>query len=73
MVSTMEMENFSKTGGRDDVSEVGDDMQKRYNDVQDRIDMDRLGKQQELKRNFRLLSIFSFMCIAMSSWVFPIR
>ncbi|KAK5137655.1 hypothetical protein LTR08_007950 [Meristemomyces frigidus] len=34
--------------------------------------MDRLGKKQELKRNFRLLSIFSFMCVAMSTWVFVI-
>jgi hypothetical protein len=35
--------------------------------------MDRLGKKQELQRNFRLLSIFSFMCIAMSTWVFVVR
>jgi len=60
-----------KNGVLDDVSEVGD-VRKQYNDMMDRIDMDRLGKKQELKRNFRLISIFSFMCVAMSSWVFAI-
>jgi hypothetical protein len=57
---------------RDEVSELHDS-HKRYDNTQDRIDMDRLGKKQELKRNFRLLSIFSFMCVAMSCWVFVIR
>ncbi|KAK4541570.1 hypothetical protein LTR36_007867 [Oleoguttula mirabilis] len=32
--------------------------------------MDHLGKKQELKRHFRLISIFSVMCIAISTWIF---
>ena len=50
-----------------------DDTSKQDLDLNDRVDMDRMGKKQELKRNFRLFSIFSFMCVAMSSWVFVIR
>lgn len=91
----MELGNLSKHEDVVDMSEVdgGRDIQKEYNGMMDRIDMDRLGKKQELKvsfihsighsqphsvadetkRNFRLLSIFSFMCIAMSTWVFVIR
>jgi choline transport protein len=69
----MEMRNMDKSDSfRDEVSELHDS-HKRYDNTQDRIDMDRLGKKQELKRNFRLLSIFSFMCVAMSCWVFVIR
>lgn len=73
MVSNMELQEISKHGDvNEDIYEV-DDMAKQYNDLKDRVDMDRMGKKQELKRNFRLLSIFSFMCVAMSSWVFVIR
>ncbi|KAK3643035.1 hypothetical protein LTR56_010409 [Elasticomyces elasticus] len=69
----MELDEFhGKNGVLDDVSEVHD-VKKQYNDMMDRIDMDRLGKKQELKRNFRLISIFSFMCVAMSTWVFVIN
>ena len=69
----MEMDEYhGKNGVLDDVSEVND-VKKQYNDMMDRIDMDRLGKKQELKRNFRLISIFSFMCVAMSTWVFVIK
>ncbi|KAK5119172.1 hypothetical protein LTR85_007786 [Meristemomyces frigidus] len=67
----MEMDEYGKNGVLEDASEV-QDVQKRYNNMIDRIDMDRLGKKQELKRNFRLISIFSFMCVAMSTWVFVI-
>ena len=63
----MEMHDYNKQG------DVYDGAAKRYNDVKDRVDMERMGKKQELKRNFRLLSIFSFMCVAMSCWVFVIR
>ncbi|TKA80392.1 hypothetical protein B0A55_01914 [Friedmanniomyces simplex] len=69
----MELDEYhGKNGVLDDVSEVHD-VQRQYNDMMDRIDMDRLGKKQELKRNFRLISIFSFMCVAMSTWVFVIN
>lgn len=75
MVTAMEMNDYGKHSGvHDNISEVYDEgAQKRYDNTRDRIDMDRLGKKQELKRNFRLLSIFSFMCVAMSCWVFVIR
>lgn len=38
----------------------------------DRIDMERMGKKQQLKRNFRSLSIVSFMFLMMGSWLFAI-
>ncbi|KAF2766660.1 amino acid transporter [Teratosphaeria nubilosa] len=38
----------------------------------DRVEMKRLGKKQELRRNFNLVSIFSFMCVKMSTWVFVV-
>lgn len=74
MTTTMELNDYGKYSGvREDVSEINEESPKRYDATRDRIDMDRLGKKQELKRNFRLLSIFSFMCVAMSCWVFVIR
>ncbi|KAK7957323.1 uncharacterized protein PG986_006545 [Apiospora aurea] len=36
--------------------------------AQDRRDMTRMGKTQELKRNFRFISIFGFTMILMQSW-----
>jgi hypothetical protein len=57
--------------GQEDFSDVLS--AERYDGATDRVDMDRLGKKQELQRNFRLLNIFSFMCIAMSTWVFVVR
>lgn len=68
----MELNEYDKSGVLEDASEIHD-VQKQYNDMMDRVDMDRMGKKQELKRNFKLVSIFSFMCIAMSTWVFVIR
>jgi len=68
----MELDNYSKNGVLEDTSEVRD-VQKQYKDMMDRVDMDRMGKKQELKRSFKLLSIFSFMCVAMSTWVFVIK
>ena len=72
-MATMAMNEDDKHAGvHEHVSEVLESPI-RYSEARDKIDMDRIGKKQELKRNFRLLSIFSFMCIAMSSWVFVIR
>jgi hypothetical protein len=68
----MEMQPSKHEGLQEDVSELHD-APKQYDNTRDRMDMDRLGKKQELKRNFKLLSIFSFMCVAMSCWVFVIR
>ena len=61
-VNTMEMKDYGKDSGvREDVQEWEGESPKKYDATRDRIDMDRLGKKQELKRNFRLISIFSFM------------
>ena len=74
MVTVMELNDYGKNEGvREDISEVDDGAPKKYSEMRDKMDMDRIGKKQELKRNFRLFSIFSFMCVAMSSWVFVIR
>lgn len=68
------MEDDEKYSGMNaGVHEISDESSSKYDATRDRIDMSRLGKKQELKRNFRLLSIFSFMCVAMSCWVFVIR
>ncbi|KAK0833658.1 hypothetical protein LTR73_001421 [Friedmanniomyces endolithicus] len=69
----MEPEEYrGKNGVLDSVHEVPG-ARGRYNNMMDRSDMNRLGKKQELKRNFRLISIFSFMCVVMSTWVFVIN
>lgn len=34
----------------------------------DRLDMQRMGKKQELRRNFSFLSIFGYSMILMSTW-----
>ncbi|QIX02550.1 hypothetical protein AMS68_008067 [Peltaster fructicola] len=34
----------------------------------DRIDMDRVGKTQELRRNFRLVSVIGFVAVLMCTW-----
>ncbi|KAK1078740.1 hypothetical protein LTR33_006987, partial [Friedmanniomyces endolithicus] len=69
----MEPEEYhGKNGVLDAVNEIPG-AQSRYNNTTDRSDMDRLGNKQELKRSFRLISIFSFMCVVMSTWVFVIN
>ncbi|KAK0282919.1 hypothetical protein LTR91_024170 [Friedmanniomyces endolithicus] len=69
----MEPEEYhGKNGVLDSVHEVPG-ARGRYNNMMDRSDMNRLGKKQELTRNFRLISIFSFMCVVMSTWVFVIN
>lgn len=68
----MDVNDYTKHGNITVQEQDGPEPTRPYNDARDRMDMDRLGKRQELRRNFGLLSIFSFMCIAMSSWVFVI-
>jgi choline transport protein len=41
---------------------------KKQGNANDRADMYRMGKKQELSRGFRLVSIFSFSTILMSTW-----
>ena len=36
----------------------------------DKRDMQRLGKKQEFKRNFRLISAFGFVSVYMATWEF---
>lgn len=50
----------------DDEKEVDASQSNRY----DQRDMQRLGKQQVLKRNFRALSMLSFTMIVQATWEF---
>ena len=34
----------------------------------DQADMDRIGKTQELRRNFRLISVLGFTAVLMCTW-----
>lgn len=61
----------TKVTGRDvHASEVGSDemVTEKRGSSRDAEDMRRLGRVQELKRNFGFLSIFGFAMILMSSW-----
>jgi len=68
----MGFRDVGKDGGLNEATEVQHGRMPD-NATTDQLDMDRLGKKQELNRNFRLLSIFSFMCVVMSTWVFTIK
>lgn len=39
----------------------------------DKTDMRRMGKKQQLKRNFRFLSIFGFTMVLMATWEAQLR
>ncbi|KAK0960113.1 hypothetical protein LTR54_018481, partial [Friedmanniomyces endolithicus] len=67
----MELSQYGKDGFYNDSNEASD-ARKRYDGMMDRIDMERMGKKQQLKRNFRSLSIVSFMFLMMGSWLFAI-
>lgn len=41
-----------------------------HNDHQDHLDMQRLGKKQQFKRNFSLWSSIGFVAIYMATWEF---
>ncbi|TKA67428.1 hypothetical protein B0A55_10022 [Friedmanniomyces simplex] len=56
----MELSEYGKAGVYEEAAEIPA-TRKRYDDMMDRIDMDRMGKKQELKRNFRVLSIICFI------------
>ncbi|KAM0186757.1 hypothetical protein ACHAPI_011541 [Fusarium lateritium] len=53
------------------ISDNGHVDEKKGTDA-DRADMYRMGKTQEMKRNFRFLSIFGFSMILMASWEFSL-
>ncbi|KAK8868960.1 amino acid/polyamine transporter I [Apiospora arundinis] len=48
--------------------ELDDSLDPRDGNARDRRDMTRMGKAQELKRNFKFLSIFGFSMILMQAW-----
>ncbi|KAF4993990.1 hypothetical protein FGRMN_6121 [Fusarium graminum] len=49
-----------------------DNVDEKKGSAADRADMYRMGKTQEMKRNFRFLSIFGFSMILMASWEFSL-
>ena len=50
----MELDDYGKRGVREDTSEVDQDVAKQYNDMMDRVDMDRLGKKQVWSSRFSI-------------------
>lgn len=48
-------------------NDTGLGMEKRGTEV-DQRDMRRMGKSQELRRNFRFVTIFGFMMVLMATW-----
>lgn len=48
--------------------ELSDGEKEKMGNAQDRADMYRMGKVQELNRGFRFVSIFSFCTILMCTW-----
>ncbi|KAM5357515.1 hypothetical protein ACJZ2D_016190 [Fusarium nematophilum] len=49
-----------------------DGVDEKEGNAADRADMCRMGKVQEMRRNFRFLSIFGFSMILMASWEFSL-
>ncbi|KAK7981393.1 hypothetical protein PG988_003631 [Apiospora saccharicola] len=60
--------NFTKSDSPIDIELDSDIVDPEDGNAQDRRDMHRMGKTQELKRNFRFISIFGFTMILMQSW-----
>ncbi|KAG7416715.1 putative amino-acid permease [Fusarium oxysporum f. sp. raphani] len=51
---------------------INDNVDEKKGTAADRADMYRMGKTQEMTRNFRFLSIFGFSMILMASWEFSL-
>ncbi|KAJ8605050.1 hypothetical protein MRB53_041562 [Persea americana] len=51
-----------------EVNENGGVLEREKGTQMDRFDMDRVGKIQELRRNFRLISIIGFTAVLMCTW-----
>lgn len=67
--------NNDKHGGFESSSPMAEDGYDGYEDIwgdsrQDQRDMLRLGKKQEFKRNFHLLSALGFVSVYMATWEF---
>ncbi|KAK4894869.1 hypothetical protein LTR27_006991 [Elasticomyces elasticus] len=63
------MSNFDKSIAQPHAEEMEmDDRKEMAGTAKDAQEMDRLGRQQELNRNFRFISILGFSSTAMSTW-----
>ncbi|KAK8127243.1 amino acid transporter [Apiospora sp. TS-2023a] len=60
--------NYTKRDAPIDIELDSDIVDPEDGNAEDRRDMHRMGKTQELKRNFRFISIFGFTMILMQSW-----
>ncbi|KAF5716472.1 choline permease [Fusarium globosum] len=54
------------------INESSEHVDEKKGNAADRADMYRMGKTQEMTRNFRFLSIFGFSMILMASWEFSL-
>jgi hypothetical protein len=74
----MEMMPRKKTGQRVNLadSDSEDESQEARNEFKstsaDAVDMQRVGKEQQLVRHFRVLSMASFVAVATAAWELPI-
>jgi choline transport protein len=68
--SNYEMQDTMKSGDHVRVQETNPGVEYTGPDhtIMDQRDMQRLGKKQELRRNFRFTSILGFVAIAMGTW-----
>ncbi|KAF2668448.1 amino acid transporter [Microthyrium microscopicum] len=67
----MKMGEIKKSSGSDDFIEVSQSsraISEKYGSSQDQADMHRMGKEQQLRRNFGFFSIFGFSMILLSTW-----
>jgi hypothetical protein len=53
---------------RDSESQQEDGLSEKKGTAGDQKDMYRMGKQQELRRNFRFVSIFGYSMVLMATW-----
>lgn len=53
---------------RDSESQEGPVISEKKGTPEDQKDMQRMGKMQELRRNFRFVSIFGYSMILMATW-----
>lgn len=56
------------TQARDSESQQDDVFTEKRGTAGDQKDMHRMGKQQELRRNFRFVSIFGYSMVLMATW-----
>ena len=52
----------------DSESQQDDVISEKRGTAGDQMDMYRMGKQQELRRNFRFVSIFGYSMVLMATW-----